>query len=107
MLFNKYLSIISVKLLQIFRAVITGVMLQYVLPLFSVIIAYIMVANSFRVSTKKLEDLSLSRRMMGKIRRRRRTDILLTVISLLFFLSWAPLNVLNLVINADNPFQAN
>ena len=40
-----------------------------------------------------------------KINRRRRTNIILTVISSVFFVSWAPLNILNVVINTSNPFE--
>ena len=40
-----------------------------------------------------------------KINRRRRTNIILTVISSVFFVSWAPLNILNVVINTANPFE--
>ena len=86
--------------------VISGVVFQYLVPLCIVSIAYIMVANSFHASsTKMFSDGIPSKRTLRKIKRRRRTDILLTVISLNFFLSWAPLDVLNLVISIVNPFK--
>ena len=86
--------------------VISGVVFQYLVPLCIVTIAYIMVANSFHASSTKMFSNGVpSRRTLRKIKRRRRTDILLTVISLIFFLSWAPLNVLNVVISIVNPFK--
>ena len=85
--------------------VLSGLVFQYIVPLCIVTMAYIMVARAFRISTERMLAGSLSCRMMRKISRRKRTDILLTLISLLFFLSWAPLNVLNVVINTANPFK--
>ena len=87
--------------------VITSLLVQYLIPLFIVTIAYIMVARAFHVSTEKLSAGSLSIRARRKISRRKRTDILLTVISLVFFVSWAPLNILNVAVNVNNPFKVN
>ena len=83
----------------------SGLVFQYLIPLTIVTMAYIMVARAFRISTENQRAGSLSSSMMRKLSRRKRTDILLTPISLLFFLSWAPLNVLNAVINVENPFK--
>jgi hypothetical protein len=83
----------------------TGLFIQYLAPLIIVTMAYIMVARAFHISSDKLMASRPSSSKMRKLRRRKRTDILLTFISLLFFLSWAPLNALNVVINVQNPFK--
>ena len=85
--------------------VISGLVIQYLIPFIIVTMAYIMVARAFHISTEKMKTVSLKSGMIRKQTRRKRTDILLTVISILFFLSWAPLNALNAVINIENLFE--
>ena len=85
--------------------VISGLVIQYLIPFIIVTMAYIMVGRAFHISSDKLMASRPSSSKMRKLRRRKRTDILLTFISLLFFLSWAPLNALNVFINVQNPFK--
>ena len=66
--------------------VISGLVIQYLIPFIIVTMAYIMVARAFHISTEKMKTVSLKSGMIRKLTRRKRTDILLTVISILFFL---------------------
>ena len=40
-----------------------------------------------------------------KMARRKKTNLMLIMVSLVFFLSWAPINVYNLVLDIGHPFE--
>ena len=44
-------------------------------------------------------------RMGRKLARRKRTNMMLIILSLVFFLSWAPINIYYLVLDIGQPFQ--
>ena len=48
-----------------------------------------------------------SHRRARQMKRRKKTNRLLITVSVIFFLSWAPLNIFNIVIDIFDPFQNN
>jgi hypothetical protein len=40
-----------------------------------------------------------------KLARRRKTNLMLIIVSLVFFISWAPINIYNLVLDVVHPFK--
>ena len=40
-----------------------------------------------------------------KLARRRKTNLMLIIVSLVFFISWAPINFYNLVLDVVHPFK--
>ena len=85
--------------------VYTSLVLQYILPSMVVAGAYLSVYTVLRNSTNKMTRESSKPRMLRQIHRRKKTNIILTLISFVFFISWAPLNILNVIINIYNPFH--
>ena len=83
---------------------ITSLIMQYIIPSFIVACTYIKMYYIFRKSTKKLTTSSTSSKIIRIAHRRRRTNIILMLISAVFFISWAPLNVLTILIKTANPF---
>ena len=64
----------------------------------------------FRISSSLQVDLLssiTSQRQVRMIARRKRTDKILLSATLVFFLSWAPLNILNLVLDFQTPVEVN
>ena len=46
-----------------------------------------------------------SKRNARKLARKKKTNMMLMLVSLVFFISWAPINIYNLVLDIANPFQ--
>ena len=65
-----------------------------------VFITYSMVYKKFKQSTDRSMNTSESpsNKVLRSIRRRRRTNILLVLMSLVFFVSWAPLNIVSVTL---------
>jgi hypothetical protein len=55
------------------------------------------VCRSFNGTSKRVEMALSSHTKLRQLRRRRRTNTMLIIVSVVFFLSWAPLNCFNLV----------
>ena len=70
-----------------------SIALQYIMPSCIVALSYMKIYSVFRASTRKIGTQLVSSRMMGNARRRKRTNIILSLLSGVFFLSWAPLNI--------------
>ena len=72
---------------------------QYIIPCSIVFFAYSKMYSKFKESTAramKMNEQEPARKLLRCIRRRRRTNILLVLISIVFFLSWAPLNLFSI-----------
>ena len=67
-----------------------------------VAVAYARIYLTFEKSQQSLNTSELSATAIRKKNRKRRTNILLTLISVIFFLSWAPLNIFTVVTNTTN-----
>jgi neuropeptide Y receptor len=87
---------------------------QYILPIITVSVAYSRICRKLRYryvnssaigsSSKKSCTASSNRRKPKDDRRMKRTNALLVAISLIFCISWLPLNIFNLVVDYWNPF---
>ena len=72
---------------------------QYVIPCFIVFFAYYRVYSKFKETTAramKMKEGVPAGKLLRSLRRRRRTNIILVLISIVFFLSWAPLNLFSI-----------
>ena len=78
-------------------------LLQYLLPTLIVVISYAMIYRKIKIADTNITATQHS--ALRKMNRRKRTNFILTTISIVFFVSWAPLNILNVIINTDNPFK--
>ena len=59
--------------------------------------------SNLKISDKKIN--ATKPKALRKINRRKNTNRILMIISIVFFVSWAPLNILNIIINTENPFK--
>ena len=80
-----------------------GLMVQYLLPALIVVVSYAMIYRRIKISDKKIN--ATKPKALRKINRRKNTNRILMIISIVFFVSWAPLNILNIIINTENPFK--
>ena len=82
---------------------ITCFLIQYLLP--SIIIGFIYwkVCKSFPIIQTNSKKPNI--RLMRKMARRRRTNNILIGISLVFFICWAPINILNISLNINTMFK--
>ena len=48
-----------------------------------------------------------SKTLQRKLARRRRTNMLLMMVSLVFFIAWAPIHIYLIVLDVIKPFQVN
>ena len=83
--------------------VYSGLMVQYLLPTLIVVVSYAMIYRRIKISDKKIN--ATKPKALRKINRRKNTNRILMIISIVFFVSWAPLNILNIIINTENPFK--
>ena len=83
--------------------VYSSLLLQYLVPTIIVVISYAMIYRKIKISDKRITATQQS--ALRKMNRRKRTNCILTTISIVFFVSWAPLNILNVIINTENPFK--
>jgi neuropeptide Y receptor len=92
-----------------------SLVVQYVLPIITVSVAYIRICRKLRYryvnssavgSSSKYKGCTAStkRRKPKDDKRMKRTNSLLVSISLIFCISWLPLNIFNLVVDYWNPF---
>ena len=86
---------------------VTSLIFQFILPSILVAWAYTRVHNRVNYCKQNISfrSSSTSCTSMRRANRRRRTNILLYLMSIIFFLSWAPLNILTVIINTYNPFK--
>ena len=77
--------------------------IQYLIPCLVVGIIYIRVCCAFtaRLSMAGMNTNKSNR----KLARRKKTNLMLILVSLVFFLSWAPINIYNLVLDIGHPFK--
>jgi neuropeptide Y receptor len=92
-----------------------SLVVQYVLPIITVSVAYSRICRKLRYryvnssavgssSKNKGCTASTNRRKPKSDKRMKRTNSLLVSISLIFCISWLPLNIFNLVVDYWNPF---
>ena len=79
-----------------------SIAIQFIIPSCIVAYAYTRIYLVFRASTRKILAQKVSSRILGNARRRRRTNIMLFLLSAVFFLSWAPLNVFVIILKTTN-----
>ena len=79
-----------------------SITIQYVIPSCIVAYAYTKIYLVFRASSKKVGIQKASSRILGNARRRRRTNTMLFLLSAVFFLSWAPLNIFVIILKTTN-----
>ena len=77
--------------------------IQYLIPCLLVGSIYIRVCCAFtaRLSMAGMNTNKNNR----KLARRKKTNLMLILVSLVFFLSWAPINIYNLVLDIGHPFK--
>ena len=85
----------------------TSLLMQYIIPSIIVACTYLKMYFIFRESTKKLTAPATSFKILRNAQRRKRTNIILMLISAVFFISWAPLNILTILIKTANPFTVS
>ena len=85
----------------------TSIAIQYIIPSLTVACAYTKVYCVFQASTLKITQASTSPKIIRNAQRRRRTNILLILLSAVFFISWAPLNIFTILIKTANPFTVS
>ena len=98
--------------------VYTCTLVQHVIPSVFIIYAYYRIYKKLKNSTKRTKRFSTKVFIVSeygllqfylqdyrKINRRRRTNLILTIICTVFFVTLAPLNILNVIINTKNTFQ--
>jgi len=76
---------------------------QYLLPTLIVLVSYTMIYRKIRISDQRINASQPS--ALRKMNRRKKTNFILGTTSIVFFISWAPLNILNVIINTYNPFE--
>ena len=80
---------------------ITCFLVQFLIPSIFVIMIYSKIMTSI-VPPSTSDSHKIRMRRMA---RKKKTNRMLMMVSLVFFLSWAPLNVLNLALDIFGPFQ--
>lgn len=81
---------------------------QFLVPSVLVAVAYLRVYLTFSKSQQQLNLSSSEVPSVTSIRKKnrsKRTNVLLSLISLVFFISWAPLNIFTVVINTIDPVK--
>ena len=86
---------------------LTSLIMQYIIPSMTVACAYTKVYYTFQASTKKILKAGRSSKIVRNAQRRRRTNILLILLSAVFFISWSPLNIFTFIIKTANPFTVS
>ena len=81
---------------------IVCLLVQYLIPSLCVGIIYARISNTITKSHSHKFSKQIARR---KIRRTNKTNRMLMMVSLVFFISWAPLNIFNLVLDIFSPFK--
>ena len=84
----------------------TSLLMQYIIPSIIVACTYLKMYFIFRESTKKLKTSNSAFKIINA-QRRKRTNIILMLFSAVFFISWAPLNILTILIKTANPFTVS
>ena len=87
---------------------VASMVVQYILPIITVTVAHARICNKlkYRMANRRLPRSSGgengvqhgSRTADGRQARKRRTNILLAMIAIVFALSWMPLNILNILV---------
>ena len=74
--------------------------MQYLIP--SIIIGYIYYKVCKAIPVTQTSSKTTNNRVIRKMARRRRTNNILIGVSLVFFICWAPINILNISLNISN-----
>ena len=77
--------------------------IQYLTPSLVVGVIYIRVCCAF--SARHSMSNTNTNKNTRKLARRRKTNLMLIIVSLVFFISWAPINIYNLVLDIVQPFK--
>ena len=82
------------------------IIIQYFLPTFIVTVSYMRIYKKLKSRmTKKRSAIKLYERRRVEEQRTKRTNMLLISISVIFGISWLPLNIVNIVSDFYFPFQ--
>ena len=73
---------------------VASILVQFIFPFIIFMVVYIKIYNKFRQSTNNIT----SAQNVRQSQRRRRTNILLFLISLMYLVSWAPINIFTIII---------
>ena len=79
---------------------VASILVQFIFPFIIFMVVYIKIYNKFRQSTNNITSAQNVRQ--SHIQRRRRTNILLFLISLMYLVSWAPINIFTIIIKFTN-----
>ena len=74
---------------------VASLLVQFISPFIIFMVVYIKIYKKFRQSTNNITSAQNVRQ--SHIQRRRRTNILLFLISLMYLLSWAPINIFTII----------
>ena len=80
-------------------------LLQYCFPILTLVLTYTRICNRLRkrvISAEASEEHDSSRRREARIKK---TKKLLVSLTLMFCLSWLPLNLYNIIVDIKNPFE--
>ena len=78
-------------------------LVQYLIP--SIIIGYIYCKVCKALPNIRTNAPKTNMRMIRKMARRKRANIILVGVSLIFFICWAPINILNIFMNISTMFK--
>ena len=87
------------------RYIWTSILVQFILPCMVVAGSYTCIVWVSSTSAQRIMNSCSSQTLIRKMRRMRRTNYLLIISSIIFFVSWAPINILTIIINVNNLFQ--
>ena len=74
---------------------VASLLVQFIFPFIIFMVVYIKIYKKFRQSTNNITSAQNVRQ--SHIQRRRRTNILLFLISLMYLVSWAPINIFTII----------
>ena len=74
---------------------VASLLVQFISPFIIFMVVYIKIYKKFRQSTNNITSAQNVRQ--SHIQRRRRTNILLFLISLMYLVSWAPINIFTII----------
>ena len=82
--------------------------LQLIIPSLTVGWAYMKVSVTYKASAmKQSRAINVPQKILRRNMRRRRTNFILYASAVVFFLSWAPLNVFTVIVNTVNIVEAS
>ena len=78
----------------------------HLIPCLTVGIIYTRVCRAFSAKVP-LTNMTNRAKLARKMARRKKTNLMLILFSVVFFLSWAPINIYYLVLDIGHPFQVS